>query len=254
MHFIGQEKVVRELAMISESCAEGNNYNILFSAPSGFGKTTLALLFLNAKGLLFSSIANPPEFEIDLAKRYVFMDEIHQLKEPEVLYQYLDAGDHTFLLATNETGVLKEPLRNRCIVLEFGEYSDLEATIIINNLMGFELPQALTEVIINATSKVPRELKMLCSRLRYIFRIKGVPETSEVFLKLMYDILDLDVRGYNPTQRRYLDYLDSIGGSASITTLSNGLRIPRATLLREVEPRLLYDQKLIITSKGRSLL
>lgn len=251
--FIGQERVVKELQLISEACSTGANYNILLSAPSGFGKTTLALLFLKARGLLFSSISNPPDFRIDLSKRFVFLDEIHQLKNPENLYKYLDTGANTFILATNETGVLKEPLINRCIVLEFGEYTDGEAAIIMNNIMGFELPEPIIEILIRVTSKVPRQMKMICTRLQYIFRIQGVPETAEVFLDLLSSILDLDERGYTPMQRRYLQYLESIGGSASITTISNGLRVPRDTLLREVEPRLMYDKKLIISSRGRTL-
>lgn len=253
MEFVGQSRIVEELKLIAISCREGNNYNLLLSAPSGFGKTTLALLFLNAKGLVFSSIGNPPTFAVDLSKRYIFLDEIHQLKEPEVLYNRLDSGTNTFILATNETGILKEPLINRCIVLEFDDYTDREAAIIMNNIMGFELPEPIIEVLIRVTSKVPRQMKMLCTRLKYIFSVHGVPDSSEILLDLIYNILNLDENGYNAMQRRYLNYLDSVGGSASITTIANGLRIPKATLLREVEPRLLYDQKLMISSKGRTL-
>jgi len=254
MEFIGQRGICRELEMISDGCVEGNNYNILLSAPSGFGKTTLALLFLQGKGLEYSSIGNPPDFKIDRRKRYVFLDEIHMIKEPEYLYGLLDSGQHTFLLATNETGIIKEPLLNRCIILEFGDYTDREAAVIIENIMGFRLPDPIIEVLLKVTSKVPRQMKMLCTRLKYIFRTYGVPEYSEVFLQLLSNILDIDERGYNPVQRRYLEYLDTIGGQASITTIANGLRVPKATLLREVEPRLLYDKKLIISSRGRSLI
>lgn len=254
MDFIGQTKVVREVTLLSVSTAEGNNHNILFSAPSGFGKTTLALIFLRGKGLERSSIGGPPEFRYDKSKRYIFLDEIHMLKDPEFLYSDLDSGLNTYILATNETGLLKEPLINRCIVLEFGEYTDTEAITIINNLMGFTLPDPILEILLQVTSKVPRQMKMICTRLQYIFRTHGVPTNAEAFLELLSSIMDLDERGYNPMQRRYLEYLNTIGGSASITTISNGLRVPKSTLLREVEPRLLYDKKLFISSKGRTLL
>lgn len=254
MRFVGQSKVTEEVTLLSRSTAEGNNHNILFSAPSGFGKTTLALIFLRGKGLERSSIGGPPEFRYDKSKRYIFLDEIHMLKDPEFLYSDLDSGENTFILATNETGLLKEPLVNRCIVLEFGEYTDLEAATIMNDLMGFSLPEPIVEVLLKVTSKVPRQMKMICTRLQYVFRTYGVPNNSETFLELLSNILDIDARGYNPMQRRYLEYLNTIGGSASITTISNGLRIPRSTLLREVEPRLLYDKKLFISSKGRTLI
>lgn len=254
MQFIGQAKVVRELELISNSCRENTNHNILLSAPSGFGKTTLAYIFLSEKGFSNSSIGSPPDFRVDLSKRYIFLDEIHTLKEPEILYPLLDSGDNTWILATNETGLLKEPLINRCIVLEFSDYSDAEASVIMDNIMGFEIPEPITEILLTVTSKIPRQMKMLCTRLKYIFSTYGVPATSEEFLQLLSDILDLDPRGYNTMQRRYLEYLASIGGQASINTIANGLRIPKSTLLREVEPRLLYDKKLMINSKGRILI
>ena len=43
MTFIGQKKVVLELNLLMESVLHNNkNYNILFRAPSGYGKTSLA--------------------------------------------------------------------------------------------------------------------------------------------------------------------------------------------------------------------
>jgi len=253
MKFIGQTKLIDELDIILEECLKGKNYNILLSAPSGFGKTTLALRFINGVGFYRSNLSSPPDFRIALNRRFQFLDEIHYLKDPEEYYRFLDSGEYTFILATNETGVLKEPLINRCIVLEFQEYTDAEASVIITNIMG-RLPQDIIDVIIKVTSKIPRQIKVLCTRLLYTFNRYGVPTTSDGFLQLISNVLDINEQGYNPLQRRYIEYLDTIGGQASITTIANGLRIKKETLLREVEPRLMYDKKLIINSKGRTLI
>jgi Holliday junction resolvasome RuvABC ATP-dependent DNA helicase subunit len=250
--FVGQVKLIREFGLIYNEVISGKNHNILLSAPSGFGKTTLGTLFMNGCGLWQGYISGPPDFKIDLARRIQFMDEIHELKYPENIYKYMDSNEHTFIFATNETGLLKEPLINRCIVLEFDEYTDEEASKIIQNNIG-ELPYEIIKVIIQVTSKIPRQISVLCKRLEYVFRSYGIPENEEFFMTLLSEVLDIDSRGYSPLQRQYINFLEDIGGSASITTLTYGLKINETTIIRDIEPKLIYDKVLTISSKGRIL-
>jgi Holliday junction resolvasome RuvABC ATP-dependent DNA helicase subunit len=251
--FYGQEKVVKELQLIAKACRAEKNFNIMFSAPSGYGKTTLAMLFIEAKGLIFSSIGNPPNFSVDLSRRYLFLDEIHLLKTPTYLFSIMDSGDHTFIFATNESGNVFETLLNRCVLLEFSDYTDGEAAAIFLHNMEMKLPDYIIDMVLRVTSNNPRRIVNLSLRLKYLFNDYGIPDNADSFSKLLFDILDLDVNGYNSLQRRYLQYLEDIGGKGSLDTLTFGLKVNKETLMRDVEPKLLKDKKIILTSKGRIL-
>jgi Holliday junction resolvasome RuvABC ATP-dependent DNA helicase subunit len=254
MKFIGQEKIRRELGLLIPEIQKGNNYNILLSAPSGHGKTTLAELLLKILGNENSQTSLPPDFEFYTNYRIHFIDEVHEMKTPEYIYQIMDSGNYTIILATNETGALKEPLLNRCIPFIFEPYTHTELCIMADNLMlPFKLdPDKISEIVIKCKSN-PRILKILCKRLAYIFRNYIVPKNASELLSILFDVMSIDANGFTAIERRYIEFLTAVGGRASLSAIQNGIHIDQNTIARDIEPQLLYSGRLNITSRGREL-
>lgn len=251
--FIGQVKIKRELHALMSEIKRGENYNILLVAPSGFGKTTLAYRMLSSVPYDQCDISGPPDFEFNQNVRFHLLDEIHELSSPEVLYPYMDSRLYTIILASNETGALKEPLVNRCIPLIFERYSNIEMKgIIYSNLPSIKEEFAVE--LVKYSKHNPRVATMLCRRLEYVFDSTGMPNTIDELRQVMYDILNISEDGFGPLERRYVDYLRSVGGSASLSLVTNGTRIDQRTIERDIEPLLVLQGILRIGHKGRSLI
>jgi Holliday junction resolvasome RuvABC ATP-dependent DNA helicase subunit len=239
----------------------GKNLNILFRAPSGYGKTSTGFLCLNVLNPNYDNskyyIPNSDGeiYNLNLNKRFHFIDEIHMLKSPETIYPIMDAGEFTFFLATNESGSLKEPLRNRCIPIIFGKYTLEELKKIVNNfLIGYSFSDEFLEFIAKRVKGNPRIAKIICIRLDLIFKQYGIPRFINELESLMNNILYIKEDGITELDEIYLNFLKSAGGLAGLYTLTNGTHIDKDTIINEIEPHLIELRKINITSRGRLLL
>lgn len=259
MKFIGQNNIVDELNIILPAIRnETVNLNILFRAPSRYGKTTLALLCLDFLGMNNSMIYFPSKGELNTKfrenKRFHFIDEIHTLPEPEFLYPLMDSNKYTFFFATNESGSIKEPLANRCMQFNFTPYSPEEMQEIVRINLGDN--RATNDMIIEISSRCrnsPGVAKLICRRLQFAFKRFGFPTSLEELRNIFDNYLDIREGGLTRQDVLYLEYLQRVGGISSLQNIIYGTHIDRDTVLREVEPLLLYQGKIKITSKGRSL-
>lgn len=246
MKFIGQRDLVKELDLLLMDVRNGIHHNFLFIAPSGYGKTSLSfgcMNFLGANRCLYSlGIFNyHPEVVLFI------IDEAHEIKEPEFIYPYMDAGKNSFLFLSNEMGKLKEPLTNRCIHFIFKKYTEEEMReMIIQN--GVRDENAIEKIIL-AAKGVPRVTKTLCQRIEYIYRNGGETDIN----KIIEDVMDINESGLNKLDRIYLEFLRRAGGRASLELISYGTGIDRTTIMRDIEPGLIFSEKIKITSKGREL-
>ncbi len=250
--FIGQEKLRNELGYILADVVNGSNHNILLSASPGYGKTTLGFLFLSHSGLSYHyAIPDKTGITLDLSKRIQFVDEIHLLEQPEIIYNYMDRGTDTFLFATNEIGRLKEPLTSRCITLVFEEYTMEEQKQIVNSYMK-NLPEDIKEYIANISGGIPRIIKVLCTRLNYIVKNYNNISSSEEYKNIITNIMNIK-DGYTEIERRYIAYLKECGGRASIEAICNGINLEKSLIMRDIEPKLIHQGVIQVTMKGREL-
>jgi Holliday junction resolvasome RuvABC ATP-dependent DNA helicase subunit len=250
--FVGQEKIKKELVPLIAEIKNGRNYNILLIAPSGYGKTTLAYKILSCFPIGEFEISEPPEFPFTQELRYHFLDEVHELKTPEVLYPLMDSREFTIILATNETGELKEPLVNRCVPLIFEPYSKPEMKRIICSKLP-QLNLIFVDVIVSISKGNPRIASILCERLDYIFNANGYPNSMEEMKGTLTEILNISPEGFSPYEIRYINFLRTAGGHASLDLIVNSTRIDKKTVLRDVEPTLILSGKVVIDHRGRSI-
>lgn len=252
--FVGQEHIRRELELLIKDIKTNNNkYNILLVAPSGYGKTTLAYSILILLDFNTGSITLPPDFKFDYSKPNHFIDEVHLLDTPEILYPIMDSNKYNIILATNELGELKEPLINRCIVFSFSPYTKEELTNIASNRLITPISKDVLEALVDMSAGNPRNLVVLCRRLNYILPTLGNTINLNTFRDICDNILDLSPDGLNHLMITYLNYLYHVGGHCGIKQLCYGIHLTETTVLRDIEPALLYLGYVRITSRGREL-
>ena len=254
MKFIGQNRIYMELDILLPQIKNNElNMNFLFRGKSGYGKTLMGLkicsyLANNNYQYLFADNIN----DINTEATAIFIDEIHLLQVPEVLYKYLDKKKPTFIFATNEFADLKEPLVNRCTVYTFEDYTEEElldiSKLYINNE---KFSDDMLWLICEAANKNPRKISNLCYRLNAISNkipLNNLEELNYVIEKII-GIVD----GLDPLCLKYLEILERLSTS-SLENISRVSGISKATIQHEIEPVLLYRNRISITSKGRSFI
>jgi len=252
--FIGQDEIIKELNIIREEIIKGKNYSMLFVGASGYGKTTLAIRFMNSITTLNNYEYLPPiGYDFSSNRRFHIFDEIHLIEHIESLYPMIDSGKNTNIFITNEYGDVPEPLLNRCIPFVFIPYTPSEMKQILSDrLSQFRLSEEMLNYLGVCTDGVPRKAKILSDRLNYIFKNRSVPRSLRELQNLCQEILGISSNGLDRLQNMYIDYLRVVD-KAGIDSISASLRIPKTIILRDIEPGLIYHNMIEITSRGRMI-
>lgn len=230
----------------------GEGINILLRAPSGWGKTRMALQICNymSGGNFNMCVGNRVDFR---EKFHVhFLDEIHLVENPEFLYPYMDSGKYFIVMATNERSILTEALVNRCQMdFIFTDYSKPELRDITRTFLRGKLPADQMDYLIDSCGGNPRIIKNMSYKLNILSDdFSGL--SLDKFKKLLEELFGIK-DGMDILCQRYMEALSSMGGRGSISTLSAYLHVDEGTLKFYVEPVLLYKNLIQITSRGRSI-
>lgn len=256
---VGQHRLKNELEIYMDVITK-DNLNLLIRGNSGYGKTYLSHVI----GNYVNSVLGGENYYLYLCfpemdylldnKKVQMLDEVHLITNPEFLYPIMDSSMYTFILSTNEYFKLKEPLVNRCINLEFSEYSKeelVEIAIRFFDKKSMFVPIEYLQILAKNITK-PRDMIVTCTRLFFIMKSKGIPENKEKFIEILQTILGVNKDGLNESELSYIKLLRSLG-TASINTLALTLNIPKQVILTEIEPKLIKRNILTISSKGRTL-
>lgn len=254
MIFLGQRTIMKQLDRYLPYLYENKeaSMSFLLRAPSGWGKTRMAFMMCNyltgGKYEYYLGDKVPSRFQ----ERVVFIDEIHLLKTPEILYPLIDSGNHVFVFATNEVSLLAEALTNRCTNLYFEPYSNDELREIAHINLNQRLRGELLDYLIEVSASNPRVLKGYCSKINIINRnlTNSTLVEFKAFMKEVFGIKD----GLDEMCSRYLETLRSLGGRASIGTIATQLRVDENSIKFYIEPVLLFKNLIQISSKGRILI
>lgn len=257
MKFINQEKIVRQLqAFVNMTMKKKTHYNILLISPAGYGKSTLAQLYFRDMNIepsfALGSRFNPNSYSLE-NDPYLFIDEIHDLRQIETVYPYMDSPINTTVFCTTEYARLSGPFLSRCVILRFDEYDVEHTTEIIldySRYLGFAIEIDTAKLIAERSRNNPRVAKInlmraygMMNTFRYEFSIDG-------FDKLFNEI-GIYKEGFTKEDMAYIKFIKE-NGPIGLTTIARAINIDESTLKNIMEPYLIKNRIIEITGKGRN--
>jgi len=290
--FVGQAGARANLEVFIEAAKKRGAAldHVLFVGPPGLGKTTLAQIIAKELGVGFRATSGPVIAKAgDLAalltnleeRDVLFIDEIHRLNPAieEVLYPAMedfqldliigegpaarsvriDLAKFTLVGATTRAGLLTTPLRDRFgIPVRLNFYTPEELVQIVTRgarLMGMPMAPDGAMEIARRSRGTPRIAGRLLRRVIDFAIVEGAANVNSVLADRALLRLDVDARGLDQLDRRYLTTIVDFygGGPVGIETIAAALSEPRDAIEEIVEPYLLQQGFIQRTPRGRML-
>lgn len=286
--FIGQEhiKKIVQTAISSGKIRKWNMGHMLFSGPSGFGKTTMAMIIskqgnVNIKAMTGYAITKPAEI-ISILNNLetgdiLFIDEIHRLKPniEEVLYIAMEdfvidmvmpewwnvripINPFTLIGATTKAESLSQPMKNRFVYhFHFMEYTQVEKeTLIKKYLSHYEITidEDLVKKLAEKVGSVPREIHNLCIKIRdFVITHSPDKKLTEHLRGEFLHHSQIEEGGMTPLHAKYLEILREADRPMWSKAIAVQLWINEKAVEEDVEPLLLKLWKIEKSWSGRIL-
>jgi Holliday junction DNA helicase RuvB len=290
--YVGQAKVVETLKIAIEAALGRKEPldHVLFHAPPGLGKTTLAHIIAEEMGVNITVTSGPAlEKGGDLLgilthleeRDVLFIDEMHRL--PRIVEEFLypamedfavdfifDKGIHArshryrleqFVLvgATTRAGSLSPPLRERFGIfrtLDF--YCDEDLTQIAKRsaaLLDISIDNDGAQEIACRSRGTPRIVNRLLKRVRDFAQVRGDGIIHKATVQEALELEGVDEKGLTSLDRKFLKAIIEFykGGPVGIEAIAATLQEEADTLVDVVEPYLLKIGFLTRTSSGRKV-
>jgi Holliday junction DNA helicase RuvB len=288
--FLGQQKIKKHLKISIDAAKKRDDAleHVLLYGPPGLGKTTMAHIIGKEMGVTVHVTSGPAlERSGDVASilsnleshDVLFIDEIHRTNKvvEESLYSAmedycldiiigkgpaartvrLDLPHFTVIGATTRIGMLSSPLRDRFGVISRMEfYTPVELKQIIlqaASMLHVAIQSTSVDELAKRSRGTPRIALRLLKRVRDVAEVEGDGHITPNILKQALNLLDVDDKGLDLSDRRYLETILNKfeGGPVGIETLAASLSEDIGTLEDVVEPYLLQIGYIKRTPRGR---
>lgn len=288
--YIGQTIIKENLRILIEA-ARGRNQQVehlLFYGPPGLGKTTLSHLIAKEIGSNIKITSGPAIEKVgDLASiltnlsegDILFIDEIHRLNKniEEVLYPAMESGvldiiigkgpsartiqldlpSFTLVAATTKIAMLSSPLRSRfsggVFKLEFYSLDEMKAIIAQSaQKLGINIEDAAICSIADRCRYTPRTANYFIKRVRDYADVHNKDITQETVYNTLA-LIGIDESGLRHTDREVLKTLIEKfnGGPVGVKTLATATHEEVDSLENVIEPYLIQEGFIELTSRGR---
>lgn len=248
MEFVGNKTALFLANVLASDIRQGYNHNIIIQGKSGYGKTTLAKYIADTADVNYTKLLGNDE--VYSRSVILIIDEVHLAKTPETYYHIMDTHSQTIILITTEVGDLPIPLVNRCIPITLVEYTE-EELLQICKLHGKKYSEDVLIEVVKRCRAVPRVIVTIIERLDAYKRMNKVLTNENI--RVILDTFGIYENGFTDLDFGYINFLKNNGGKASLNTLAKVLELPKSTLENYIEPFLLRQKLIKISSRGREL-
>lgn len=280
--FIGQDLVKDQIKVVLDyaKLKKLPLAHMIFYGPPGLGKTAMGKLLakeMNTK--LIYAVGNTVEPLKDLIlleeKDIYFIDELHRLRPAveEILYNPLtdyilfdNSGiyntpqklEHfTFIGATTTLGKVSKPLRDRASLnLQFRPYDINSLFRIVEQAArrcDIPLVDEGIELIAKIARGVPRVALHTLDMCQKYIATNHILEGTLRDVKRVLQLLEISEDGLTSEDVRYMNLLKESNRPVGINAIATRLGVDNKTVVDVVEPYLIENEFVLITTNGRVL-